>query len=184
MEAQGFPEPALPPWLDLPGRIASGLQLRLARADDLPFLRELYTSSRAAELACMPWPEQAKRAFCDSQFDLQHRHYLSYTMPGAFTVVMRDDRAVGRLYLQWTPTELHIVDILLLPDAQGQGIGSTLLRWLQSLLPQAGVASLALQVLQHNTAAHQLYRRLGFQAREIHGMHVSMAWTPPNASLS
>lgn len=132
----------------------------------------------------MPWPEQAKRAFCDSQFDLQHRHYLTYAMPGAFTIVMRDDQAVGRLYLQWTPTELHVVDILLLPGVQGQGIGSTLLRWLQFLLPQTGMASLGLQVLQHNTAAHQLYQRLGFQALEVQGMHVRMAWPTPDASLN
>lgn len=178
MDALSFPTPAPPPWLDLPGRVASGLQLRPACADDLPFLRELYASSRAAELACMPWPEQAKRAFCDGQFDLQHRHYLAYAIPGAFTIVMRDDQPVGRLYLHWTPAELRIVDIQLLPGAQGQGIGSTLLRWLQSLLPQAGIASLGLHVLQHNTAAHQLYQRLGFHALEVHDMHVRMAWSP------
>ena len=184
MDVLSFPEPALPSWLDLPGRIAPGLQLRPACADDLPLLRELYATSRATELACMPWPAQAKRAFCDSQFDLQHRHYLTYSLPGAFTVVMCDDQAVGRLYLQWTPTELHIVDILLLPGVQGQGIGSTLLRWLQSLLPRAGMVSLELQVLQHNTAAHRLYQRLGFQALEVQGMHMNMTWSLPNASLS
>lgn len=184
MDAQGFPEPALAPWLDLPGRIASGLQLRPARADDLPFLRDLYASSRAAELACIPWPEQAKRAFCDSQFDLQHRHYLSYATSGAFTIVMRDGEPVGRLYLHWTQAELRIVDIQLLPGVQGQGIGSTLLRWLQSLLPQAGIASLGLHVLQNNIAAHKLYQKLGFRALEVHDMHVRMAWLPPALSLS
>lgn len=184
MEALSFPESALPSWLDLPGRIASGLQLRLAHSDDLSFLRELYISSRAAELACMPWPDAAKRAFCDSQFDLQHRHYLSYAMSGAFTIVMLGDEPVGRLYLHWTRAELRIVDIQLLPDMQGQGIGSTLLRWLQSLVPQAGVATLGLDVLRHNAAAYRLYQRLGFHALEVHGTHVRMAWTPPDASLS
>jgi len=88
------------------------------------------------------------------------------------------------LYLRWTPDELHIVDILLLPGLRGQGIGGTLLQWLQSLLPQAGMAALGLHVEQRNTAAYRLYQRMGFRALELNGMHLRMAWSPPEASLS
>lgn len=168
----------------MPGRIASGLQLRSANAGDLPFLRDLYASSRATELSCMPWPDEAKRAFCDSQFELQHRHYVTHSAPGAFTIVMHDSDPIGRLYLHWTSTELHIVDILLLPAARGQGIGSALLRWLQSMAQQARVSSLGLHVEQRNTAAYRLYQRMGFTMLGVHGMHVRMAWSPPNASLN
>lgn len=179
-----FPANEFPAWLGTPGCAASGLALRPAGADDLPFLRDLYAASRAQELAGAPWPDDAKRAFCDSQFDLQHRHYLAHCTPGAFAIILRDDRAIGRLYLHWSASELHIVDLLLHTHARGQGVGSTLLRWLQSLTSFTATASLALHVEQHNEVAMRLYRRMGFTASGIYGSHVRMAWSPSAARVS
>ena len=165
-EALVFPAAARPAWLETPGLSQSGLSLRAARESDLPFLRDLYAESRAAELAPVPWPAPVKRAFCDSQFALQHRHYVAHCIPAAFLVVLFEGRPVGRLYLHWTPDGLHIVDILLDAATRGRGIGSALLHWTQTAALGAGAGTLSLHVERHNDGAYRLYRQLGFHEGE------------------
>lgn len=65
--AASVPEfPAGPDAIDQPrALLAHGARLRAANADDLPWLRALYASTRSDELAAVPWPESAKRAFLD-----------------------------------------------------------------------------------------------------------------------
>lgn len=179
-----FPAPILPHWLATPGLEQSGLAVRAAGASDLPFLRDLYAASRAAELACMPWPDAAKRGFCDGQFALQHRHYVGDSAAASFLVVEHGGRPVGRLYLRWAPAEMHLVDILLDEASRGRGIGSALLRWVQAATVAAGAAMLSLHVDRRNEDARRLYRRLGFEERGGEGTHLRMAWMPPTAALS
>jgi ribosomal protein S18 acetylase RimI-like enzyme len=131
----------------------------------------------------VPWPAPVKRAFCDSQFALQHRHYVAHCVPAAFLVVLLEGRSVGRLYLHWTPGDLHIIDILLGAAVRGRGVGSALLRWTQATALGAGVDMLSLHVEQHNDGAYRLYRRLGFREEEGgHGGHRRMVWRPPLAT--
>jgi ribosomal protein S18 acetylase RimI-like enzyme len=182
-EALAFPAPAHPAWLETPGLLQSGLRLRAAETTDIPFLRDLYASSRDAELASIPWPHDTKRAFCDSQFTLQHRHYVAHCVPAAFLIVMLDDKTEGRFYLHWAPNELRIVDILLAANVRGRGIGSALLRWAQAVAVDAGIEVLNLHVERHNSAAYRLYQRLGFYEQDVGGGHVRMTWTPPAAAL-
>jgi ribosomal protein S18 acetylase RimI-like enzyme len=180
-----FPAPAPAAWLDTPGLAQAGLALRAATDADLPFLRALYAQSRAAELDAAAWPEAARRAFCDGQFLLQHRHYTAHYVPAAFLVVLRAGAPVGRFTLHWTAEELRIVDILLDAAVQGQGIGTTLLRWSQAAATVAGVARLCLHVEWRNDGARRLYRRLGFREDPVvAGTHRRMTWQPPGASVS
>ena len=180
-EALTFPAPARPAWLETPGLSQSGLRLRPAEATDLPFLRDLYASSRDAELACIPWPDAAKRAFCDDQFALQHHHYVTHCVPATFLIVMLQYKPAGRFYLHWTPNELRVVDILLAAAVRGRGIGSALLRWAQAITVDAGIGTLNLHVEQQNSAAYRLYQRLGFHEQDVGGGHACMAWSPPAA---
>ena len=156
------------------------LSLRPANSGDLPYLRSLYAASRAAELASVPWTSAIKRMFCDSQFDLQHRHYVTHFQPADFHVVLVGDTPVGRLYLYWPePTRLHVVDILLEEDFRGQGIGTALLRALQDNARREGMQALSLHVEIHNTGARALYEKLAFTiAGPISEMRLPMTWSP------
>ncbi len=51
------------------------IELRPVAPEDEPFLRRVYASSRAEELAPVPWDEAQKQAFCDMQFAAQDSHY-------------------------------------------------------------------------------------------------------------
>lgn len=90
--------------------------------------------------------------------------------------------AVGRLYVDRWTREIRIMDIALLPEHRGAGIGTRLLRELQEEARAAGKA-LSIHVEKFNPAL-RLYERLGFRAREDKGVYLLMevAATPPSQS--
>ncbi len=129
-------------------------------------MRDLYASTRAEEMAPVPWPDAAKRAFLDQQFDLQHRHFLSH-FPGAdFWLVESAQGPIGRLYrdssaLPGGDADDLIIDICFLPSWRSQGLGGSLLRAAQGSASARG-RGVRLHVQVHNSRALALYRRLGF----------------------
>ena len=60
------------------------ITLRPAGPDDYDFLVEVYGSTRAEELALVPWTNEQRDAFIRSQFNAQQEHYRK-TYPGAAT---------------------------------------------------------------------------------------------------
>jgi ribosomal protein S18 acetylase RimI-like enzyme len=152
-----------------------GIGLRPARAADLPWLRDLYASTRSAELAAVPWPQAAKRAFLDQQFALQHAHYLRHFADANFLIVETAQAPLGRLYLQRGAAQHVLVDISLLPAWRGQGVGTALIAQAQALTAAAG-CPLSLHVLHANPAAQRLYAQLGFVAGNASETHLQMHW--------
>ena len=59
----------------------AGLALRRITEADLPFLAEVYASTRREELAPVPWTDDQKARFLRWQFDNQHRYYQA-VLPG------------------------------------------------------------------------------------------------------
>ena len=53
----------------------SNITLRPADPDDYDFLVEVYGSTRAEELALVPWTTEQQQAFVRSQFAAQQDHY-------------------------------------------------------------------------------------------------------------
>lgn len=158
--------------------------LRAARDSDLPWLHDLYASTRAAELAMLPWPANAKRSFTDQQFQLQHQHYLSHYPGTDFLVIEYAKAPVGRYYLQQdASSDYLVVDISLLPEEQGKGIGSELIRQTQRDALARG-AAIGLHVHHMNPRARQLYERLGFDAKDTTATHVAMRWQLDRTTVS
>lgn len=164
--------PGFPPIADgddcLGQALSTGsVHLRACRESDMPFLRDLYRQTRDAELAQTGWPEATKRFFCDSQFDLQHTHFVTHFSRAHFWVLHRGGRDIGRYSLDVTDAAWHVIDIAMATDLRGQGVGSALLRATRSLAP-----AMTLHVSTHNPAAMRLYARLGFiDQGEAGGMH-------------
>lgn len=176
---EGFPARARPP-LDLPAALAgTGLALRPAGVDDLPALRALYASTRADEMAAVPWPDLVKRAFLDDQFRLQHRHYVNHYAAADFMVLEHAGAVAGRYYLLREAPSHLVVDISLFPAWRGRGIGAALLRASQDEARAAG-RGMHLHVVRDNLAARRLYERLGFVLGEDpgQGSHLPMRWSP------
>lgn len=70
---------------------------------------------------------------------------------------------VGYLVAMTGVGELHLLNITVAPDWQGQGHGQALMAALQQHARHQGLATLWLEVRQSNQRARALYRRLGFE---------------------
>lgn len=140
------------------------LELRPVTSQDEPFLEGVYASSRAAELAALPWTPEQKRLFVRQQFLAQQHHYQTHFPGAAFQLVLVDGAQAGRLYRWEDERELRLLDITLLPEWQGLGLGTRLIR---QLIREAAShhRSVTLHVLRSSRAV-SLYLRLGFSVRE------------------
>jgi ribosomal protein S18 acetylase RimI-like enzyme len=143
---------------------------------DLPFLFGLYASTRAAEVAATGWPPEAQLQFLRQQFDAQHHHYTTYYPDAEWLVVEHERRVVGRLYLEEWPSQLRIIDIAVVPDAQGKGFGSALLA---DILARASSVGKEVSIhVEKNNPAMRLYHRLGFAKAEDKGVYDLLEWSP------
>jgi len=150
------------------------VSLRAITPADTSFLAGVYASSRADELALTGWSEEQKEVFCRRQFDAQSAYYAATYPEALFQVIERDGVSIGRLYAARWEKEIRIVDITLLPEFRGSGIGTKLLRDLQDQARSAG-KSLTIHVERFNRAL-QLYERLGFRQVEDKGVYLLMKW--------
>ncbi|HZQ27509.1 MAG TPA: GNAT family N-acetyltransferase [Acidimicrobiales bacterium] len=151
---------------------APGITLRPSTHDDDAVLRAIYASTRAAEMDLVPWTDEEKQAFVTSQFDLQDAAYKGGYDDARFLMIERDGVAVGRLYLAWFPGDLHVIDIALLPEHRGAGIGSALMG---AVLAEADAGGLSVSLyVERWNPARRLYERLGFEYGVEEGVYVRM----------
>jgi ribosomal protein S18 acetylase RimI-like enzyme len=148
--------------------------LRPITTADEPFLRHLYASTRARELAAMPWSDDERRAFCDFQFDCQDRSYRQQFPDARFDIVERAGRAVGRLLVCFGPTACELLDIAIVPESRGAGLGTGLLRWLQGEAAASGLPIVLM--VEPGNPSEGLYQRLGFRVRTAGELHREMVW--------
>jgi ribosomal protein S18 acetylase RimI-like enzyme len=156
--------------------------LRPITPEDTAFLARVYASSRAEELAPTGWSDEQKEIFCRGQFDAQSTYYAATYPEASFQIIEREGVPIGRLYVARWEKEIRIVDITLLPEFRGSGIGTQLLRELQDEARAAG-KSLTIHVERFNRAL-QLYQRLGFEEIEDKGVYLLMRWKAGNSKLS
>ena len=94
---------------------------------DLPFLFELYASTRAAELAMTPWTPEQKAAFVQMQFQAQIRGYRESYPHAVHEMIAAGGRLAGRVYFSREADHLHILDLTIAPEQRNAGIGSAVL---------------------------------------------------------
>lgn len=157
-----------------PALRAAGFGLRAQREEDRAFLERLYFSVRWPEVAPLDWPEEAKVAFLADQFRLQHTHYQTHYYDAEFLILERAGEPIGRLYIFRGPRDHRIVDISLLPEVRGGGVGCALLEAVQSEAAAAG-KTVSIHVEKFNPA-QSLYRRLGFREIGEDGPYWLMEW--------
>ena len=151
------------------------MTLRPETAADEAFLRELYASTRADELDQIShWSEAQRADFLNMQFDAQRAHYREHFPAARFDVIEIEGRVAGRLYLALGEEGVNLMDIALLPEHRGSGIGGALTRAVQSFASDRGLA-VVLHV-EENNRAMRLYRRLGFEVIGERTFYKKMRW--------
>lgn len=151
--------------------------LRAISPADQPFVREVFASTRDAELALVDWDEPTKQAFIDQQFQAQNVHYSTNHAGGQFDLIVVDGEPVGRLYVRRTDDEVMLLDIAVLAAHRNRGVGTLLVRQLMDEAAQTR-RRLTLHVEIFNDSARRLYDRLGFAPVEQRGLYTLMEWIP------
>ena len=152
------------------------MTLRPATDADYEFMRRLYHATRAEEMRHFPFDDDQKRAFLDQQFAAQFAHYQQHYPTCERNIIERDGAPIGRLWIDEWHDQIRLVDIALMPEARGTGIGTALVG---DVLARGGAAGKAvtIHVEAFNPALH-LYERLGFVKVDTNGVYYLMRWTP------
>ena len=155
------------------------LGLRPAGPADAEVLYRIYASTREEELAVVPWDAATKEAFLRMQFTAQHTDYHARYPGASYDLVMAGEQVLGRLYVQRGETVWQVLDIALLPEHRGKGIGA---RLMTQVLAGAGAADKRVQVhVERFNPAQHLYDRLGFRQIKDQGVYLLLEWRPGTA---
>lgn len=156
------------------------VSLRPVSSEDEDFLSEVYASSRAEEMKLVPWNEAQKEAFLKSQFQAQQRHYREHFPDAEHQVITLDGRPIGRLYLHRREKEIRILDIAILPQYRGAGVGTPLV---EEIMEEGAQAKKPVTIyVDSNSPARRLFQRLDFSTVEDNGINALMRWQPSDAS--
>jgi ribosomal protein S18 acetylase RimI-like enzyme len=148
--------------------------LRPVQIDDEALLLDIYSSTRAEEMTLVPWDTATKNLFLRSQFTAQRNHYLSYFPQAVHHMILVDEMPVGRLYVDRSADRLRILDVTLLPQARGHGIGTQILL---DLMREAESKNQPCSIyVESFNQSLGLFQRLGFVKTDESGISWLMEW--------
>jgi len=143
-------------------------QLRAAQRGDADFLWSLrqLVMRELVEATWGKWDDAQQRRFFDRGF-----------VPRETTIILVDGKPAGRMDVTRSHMEYFLGIIELMPEVQGRGLGSAVMRGLQEEA-RAKHLPIRLQVIKANVPALRLYTRLGFQPTGETTTHQLMLWHP------
>jgi ribosomal protein S18 acetylase RimI-like enzyme len=159
-----------------------GVTLRPLRRDDLKAAAEIvyrsHVGSADAALNLTYSTPAACRAFVDT---LVVRSGCGRFDPEASRLAEAPWGPVGVLIAsRLARTNGHVCQVSVTPEAQGRGLGATLMTTALRRFREQGLASATLSVTVANERARRLYELLGFRVHRVFGAH---AWARPPARI-
>jgi len=108
------------------------------------------------------WDEAWQRTDFDRRFAVQD-----------VSIIQAINHDVGGLWLEWKSNSLYIHEIQILPDYQGKGLGTAVIR---DVIGQTASRMLPveLSVVPANPCAQHLYERLGFVVTSMESPFIQM----------
>ena len=155
------------------------ITLRPAMEEDEEFLLEVYASTRSDEMTRSGLDDAQQRAFLKLQFIAQQQHYRTYYPQGEHSLVLLNEKPIGRLYVARSLEEIRILDIALLAEHRNKGIGTRIIKDLMAESRKTG-HQVRIYVENFNRAL-RLFERMGFVQVEEKGFHYLMQWPQSNA---
>jgi ribosomal protein S18 acetylase RimI-like enzyme len=155
----------------------SFLAVRPALPQDEPFLYDLYCAVRGPQFAQAPVSEAQRAALIVMQFRAQMNAYTAMYPNSCYHIVLLDSRPIGRLWVARQDEEYHLVDIAIHPDLSNKGIGTALVKRLQTDAQQAKLPIRSI-VLRFNPGSLRFHQRLGFRTVREDQMYFYMEWQP------
>jgi GNAT superfamily N-acetyltransferase len=153
------------------------LTLRPVRDDeaDRAFLYALFVARKAADMAAMPIGAAAKDFLLSAQYRSMTATYRHEFPNARWEVVELMGEPVGRLVTDVGDRCVTYVDIALLPQAQGRGLGTRLMTSALEEPRRLGLPA-RVNVLEQNVASLKLWDRLGFVREGGSRPFVRLGW--------
>ena len=153
------------------------VEFRIIETNDKPFLKALYRSTRELELSYTTMTEAEKDRFITQQFNAQSQAYALNYLCAVHRIIRLGGNDIGRLIVNRADDHMRVIDLSLLPEYRGRGIGSDILRALQHEA-QGGKVPIHLMAII-NSPVVRLYQKLGFKITGQETTRYSMSWHPP-----
>jgi ribosomal protein S18 acetylase RimI-like enzyme len=136
--------------------------LRPESPRDEPFIRRLILETVAQELGADAWPEPMRSHLLEIQYAARRQSHSANYPEAASRVILADGSEAGWVVVTVLPHEVRLVEIMILAQQRGKGIGTAVIR---GVLADAGAEGkpVRLHVNVTNHAAIRLYERLGFR---------------------
>jgi GNAT superfamily N-acetyltransferase len=146
---------------------------------DEAFLFTLYSSTRQEELQAFGWDDTLRNSFLRMQFEAMRQGYRSMFPQAAFSIILAGGEPAGRTVINRTQQEIRLVDISLLHQYRGRGIGTGILSDLLAEALQTGLP-LRLSAMKASRAL-DWYLRRGFHQVGESGPYVHLESAPHQA---
>jgi ribosomal-protein-alanine N-acetyltransferase len=137
-------------WTDEPRSALARVALRIADLGDLDAVMRI-------ERACFdaPWPRSIMAEEIMSQGCSR------------MEVAEEPDGVTGFMIYWVIPPEAHLINLAVLPGAQGRGVGAAMLERLLSVARAEVVSQIFLEVRASNLVAQRLYAAVGFEQIDV-----------------
>lgn len=154
----------------------SPIQLKPITEKDIPFLYEVYKSTRLEELTIANFSKEELENFLKMQFNLQHTQYMKIYKNADFDIIYYNNSPVGRLYVARANKDIRIIDIALLTNHRKKGIGKKLI---SDLIKESEKSNLPLSLhVEKNNPILPFYKRIGFKELEDRNVYFFMERLP------
>lgn len=144
--------------------------------DDESFLKQVYFGTRTEDAAALSvlGAEQVQHLL-EMQYKAQILQYAQDFPNAVYSVILFNEKQVGRLITSENEQEICGVDLAILPEFRNQGIGTNVLY--NFLIKKSAETNriFTFQVLKTNRAI-KLYDRLGCKITADNGSHFVMKW--------
>lgn len=127
-----------------------------------------------AEIAMLDWTDRATESFIGMQYQARMDAHRRTHSGFEHRIITVDGAAVGRLLVHRSASETAVLDIALLPDDRGNGVGGSVL---QRVIDSSGAIPVTIEVELSNPA-QRLLRRLGFVECEVRGLYRRLRTIP------
>jgi ribosomal protein S18 acetylase RimI-like enzyme len=142
--------------------------------DDQPFIKRLIEEVVADELGARLWPDAVRVPLLDIQYRARRQGFHDAFPDAAEEIVQRDGEAAGWLVTARDAESIRVVDIAMLAQERGKGLGTACIRDLQAEAERTA-RTLRLSVVRTNAAA-RLYEQLGFRVTGGDEIRYAMEW--------
>lgn len=144
-------------------------------ASEEAFLYLLFSSIKAPEMAFMAVDARQKEFLLQMQFKSMNATYRQRFPKARFEIVELDRWPVGRIVTDVQERCVYYVDVALMPQASGAGIGTALMTAMLDEPRRLGLPARA-KVLSYNIPSLRMFHRLGFIKVAANLPYVDLEW--------